>query len=305
MGREKKYVNIDRAVEMYQSGLFPAEIGKKYNVSDATIVRRLKERGVYEGFEHRSLYCELREHHIEMIDGLLLGDGTIGLQLLDTSAWLSLTQCKRVKGTDGRPWVREVHRALSESGLQCSPQQEDANQNGQPILVAQTLSYKNLVSQRYRWYKEWTKPGKFLGGEYKVVPKDLTISPLSIAWWFCGDGSAERNGGFDFATQGFAEEDINFLVDCLKRLGCTPHIRRVKLSPDRLARSKPWTSYLGISLGVRDAYDVGKYILPHVPECFHYKLTKVHKYTGSGTGRVQYGCVPKQHLLQPPKSPKS
>jgi hypothetical protein len=67
------------------------------------------------------------------------------------------------------------------------------------------------------YYNKWYPEGK------KIVPKDLVLTPLTIAVWLADDGYIHikrKNGRFSlcigFCTQGFNEDDIIFLRDKLR-----------------------------------------------------------------------------------------
>ena len=68
-----------------------------------------------------------------------------------------------------------------------------------------------ITKQRVRWYRE----GK------KIVPKDIKITPLMLKMWYYGDGSIVNNKETNtcmirLSTDGFAEEDVDFLVGSLE-----------------------------------------------------------------------------------------
>ena len=95
-----------------------------------------------------------------------------------------------------------------------------------------SISYKNIskverfdkrFSKRYISYRFWTRQyflswrEKFYKDDKKIVPKDIRLTPLSLAIWYMDDGCLSDNHCI-IATDGFSKEDIIFLQDAfLKR----------------------------------------------------------------------------------------
>ncbi|MDI6807046.1 MAG: helix-turn-helix domain-containing protein [Candidatus Aenigmarchaeota archaeon] len=77
-----------------------------------------------------------------------------------------------------------------------------------------------LLSLRRRWYK------KENGKTQKIVPKDLELTPMTLLFWFLGDGTLIRRKNDPnrvpfvvLATNTFSKEDIDSLIQKLKELG--------------------------------------------------------------------------------------
>lgn len=71
-----------------------------------------------------------------------------------------------------------------------------------------------FTSYKQKWYPNGTK----------IVPRDLQLTPLICAIWFCDDGSViyknKNNLRLQFATDGFTKSDVKFLAKLLaKELG--------------------------------------------------------------------------------------
>lgn len=66
------------------------------------------------------------------------------------------------------------------------------------------------------FYKKWYPEGK------KIIPKDLELTPLTIAIWIADDGHISNPGqrknllNLKFSTHGFSEDEVYFLSTLLK-----------------------------------------------------------------------------------------
>jgi LAGLIDADG DNA endonuclease family len=65
------------------------------------------------------------------------------------------------------------------------------------------------------YYNLWYPKGK------KIVPNTLSLSPLSLAIWFCDDGNVSPSNSpwrmrIKLATHGFSPSDVEFLQFCLQ-----------------------------------------------------------------------------------------
>lgn len=118
-----------------------------------------------------------------------------------------------------------------------------------------TPAYVELQEQRERWYPK----GK------KRVPGDVRLTPLSIAYWFCGDGSYDKQGFLTFYTNSFLKRETEQLAQGLRELGiharCCPAARR-----------REWV----VRITRRDeALKFREMVGDHVPSCFRYKFAYV------------------------------
>ena len=92
-----------------------------------------------------------------------------------------------------------------------------------------SISYKNVsiakrFDKRYKHenisYRFWTRQyfaswrEKFYLNNKKIVPKDIQLTPLSIAVWYMDDGCLSDNKCI-IATDGFSKDDICFLQKLL------------------------------------------------------------------------------------------
>ena len=92
-----------------------------------------------------------------------------------------------------------------------------------------SISYKNIskvtrFDKRYKKenisYRFWTRQyfiswrEKFYLKNKKIIPKDIQLTPLSLAIWYMDDGCFSNNKCI-IATDGFSKDDICFLQNLL------------------------------------------------------------------------------------------
>ncbi len=88
-----------------------------------------------------------------------------------------------------------------------------------------SMSYKNIskakrfdkrYQKEYFSYRFWTRQyflswrERFYFKNRKIVPKDIQLTPLSLAIWYMDDGCLSDNKCI-LATDGFSKKEINFL----------------------------------------------------------------------------------------------
>lgn len=190
------------------------------------------------------------ERFIEIVDGLLLGDGTItkqGSLRVDQSyvrvGWLKAIQADlaAIGVSSVIDPVRRAARLRSDGRLLPA-------YNGSLLRVP---AYAESKIQRRRWYPR----GK------KKVPMDVRISPRTVADWVSGDGTGTLDGGLIFCTAGFTKPEKKRLIARLR------DAFQIRLIPTA-------TGSIGLFrkdevLRLRDQ------ILAHVPECCRYKFRHV------------------------------
>jgi len=204
------HLQTELLVSQYRQGVSASALARANEVSAWSIITRLRAAGV----EVRSPK-EQNARHLgvstasfsfrEVVDGLMLGDGQI-----DKKAVLHLEQCY-----DRLGWVEQVQSHLFKTGcasrLLPIPSRvrriEGRKVVSKPATHLYTPSYEELHVGRARWYPK--------GG--KRIPQDLTLTAISLLHWFCGDGSHDGKGHLVFYTNGFVEQDVEFLVTVLGR----------------------------------------------------------------------------------------
>jgi hypothetical protein len=194
-----------------------------------------------------------RKHLIEVIDGLLLSDGHI-----EVGGQLSLGQTG-----PRRIWVTDVARELASIGITSTVSNRPPKTieiNGQTVRVKarrdlKTHAFDEIFAQRQRWYRDGVK----------IAPRDLVLTPKSVAYWLCGDGAAFSNGGLVFCTDNFTQDDVDFLRE---RLAVDLDVTNT----NRIREKTYWRVHIGQR---NEAVKLRDIIAPFVHSCFQYKFADV------------------------------
>ena len=244
-------------VSAYVSGRSALSLSEESECSLNTVLRRLREQGVEirQVGRQEPLRAPLTDpsRFVEILDGLLLGDGSINV-----AGSLRLGQTRK-HGS----WVQEVATLLSGVGVSSKiipvrPRKKPSVIDGRLIKssgswVLYTPQYQETKEQRDRWYPR---------GE-KRVPQDVRFTDLSVALWFCGDGSYGDNGTLSFCTQGFSRGDVQFLASAFESFGVQASVKDTSDGPVVAIYRR------------NDALCLAKRIKQHVSDVFQYKLRYV------------------------------
>lgn len=134
-----------------------------------------------------------------------------------------------------------------------------------------TISYKNVscvkridkrFNQEYTSYRFWTRQyfqswrKKFYPKGKKIIPKDILISPLSLAVWYMDDGCLSDNKVI-ISTDSFTKEDIQFLQEYfLKSFDINTSVRN---GSKLLIKKESWEKFFSL-------------IEPYIISSMHYKI---------------------------------
>jgi hypothetical protein len=161
----------------------------------------------------------------EILDGLLLGDGSIprGQNLF------SFGQCR-----DNREYVEFVAGQLGVSAERVRDRARKPDRRTGRVYYCsefRTLSHPEFARQRQRWYPEGRKG----------VPDDLRISRQLLLHWFLCDGACSviRGGAhMILCTDGFTGAEVLFLRDRLEEVGIESRVvgRRLRIRQKSIAR---------------------------------------------------------------------
>jgi hypothetical protein len=122
---------------------------------------------------------------------------------------------------------------------------------------SRTRSSLQLKDEQTKWYKD----------KIKFIPQDLILTPITVLWWWLGDGTKhqEKNGatyGGYFCTEAFTKGDNERLVILLDKEGISSH-----LTPNNRIRIEGKNGFLSLL----------KYIGPSPVKCYSYKWDKNHE----------------------------
>jgi hypothetical protein len=146
----------------------------------------------------------------EIVNGLMLGDGSLILPEGRNHAYLLVQQVKK-------------NLVLYIKSLVCPT-----------AIIKQCLYKPHMIglkaAKASKLYKFWTRVSPILTSYYskwyknkiKIVPNDLKMTPVTLLHWFLGDGSSSYIRGRKNAvvltlnTQGFKQKEVVFLQSLLK-----------------------------------------------------------------------------------------
>jgi len=135
-----------------------------------------------------------------ILDGLLLGDGSYIKRSL--TAHFSMSQI--IQHED---WVFSLKNEFEANGLFLSFNKcAGKTLNSSPFLKAWSHGCIEFLEERMRWYPEGVK----------IVPRDLILTPSTLAHWHMGDGNASVPKGrleIKLHTNGFTENDVELLSE--------------------------------------------------------------------------------------------
>lgn len=249
-------------VSAYRAGQSALSVAREHDLSLGVVLHRLRAVGVSIRRRNRvppralGLAGRAAEIFHEIVDGLLLGDGTIS-----ASGVLRVDQARR-----RQVWVREVAEMLRAVGVPCRESTFCTRGSyigsrqipPSELVFTYTPAVVETKAQRQRWYREGRR----------VVPADVRLTPRSVALWFCGNGTYGTNGTLSFMQHGFLAEEMERVAQALQVL------LGVKISVYVRPRSGGSgcilaTTSRGASVALRE------FMGPFVSEVFAYKLRYV------------------------------
>lgn len=155
-----------------------------------------------------SCMVTLTEKQFNALTGSLLGDGY--LRRPRQQNWNSCFEKTQKAGAKEylydlycvlNPYSRSMARRIRTKGL--------------AYFVLRTSCNAYFTELRKKWYPCGVK----------VVPKDLSLNPEILAWWFCDDGTNTwRSRIATIYTQGFTIRDNEMLVSKLKDIGISARV---------------------------------------------------------------------------------
>jgi len=193
---------------------------------------------------------EVTEALIEIVDGVLLGDGA--LEGNAVSARLSLSQRHEC-----HEWVSQVRQQLETHGILVS---ETRQKSGTTTIRGQQFQRKEakgLRTRNYKWFAE--QHARWYPEGIKRIPHDVRLTEVSVAhWWFGDGGVGNKSYHARFSTDGFPWSDVEQLLTKLHVVFGWEgsHTRRNRIL---LSKAKDRQSLLDL-------------VSPYTPSCFQYKM---------------------------------
>lgn len=147
---------------------------------------------------------------IEVINGMMLGDGCIQFSG-KYSKNPRLTIGRKLTDKDYLLWQYSFVKNLCKSEIKEVFYFDNRTNKTYERAQLQSKSLACLLPIREKWYPN----------NYKIIPKDLILTPLTLLIWFCDDGSFIYNNisniELKLSTHGFSKQDVLFLIDLLSK----------------------------------------------------------------------------------------
>lgn len=241
--------------------LLDKDIAVKYKVTEKTITKWKKEYNVSKKTDKiKELSINFTDEQLDLINGTLLGDAwieNINLKHRTKNCNYGLEHCM-----EQLEYLNSIHEILNPFSL---PIKYRSRKNPFAILEKhkQILDSCNFNTKKCKHFTElrqlWYPNG------IKVVPRDIDLNWRTIAFWYCDDGSntigkrcIRRDG--TLCTNGFTEEDVEFLMDKLQIKGIKSHMIFDKEKPMIKLHKDTFMDFLNN-------------VKPYIPwKCMQYKL---------------------------------
>lgn len=193
-------------IEKYKNGLSTTQIGAEYGVAHQSINKLLRKHNVRLRNIRDSLflrvanYTEISKKTSDMIDGWLLGDGSI--------IYSGTKQAYFQHVSIHKEYIEYVKNIFEQDGIKCNFCRlfsKNSQSYYWKLYTCRTIQLKRMYD---KWYKD----------RIKIVPKDIIITPELLKCWIMDDGSVDkRDGILSLHTNAFKKEECQDLVEKIKK----------------------------------------------------------------------------------------
>lgn len=196
---------------------------------------------------------------IEILVGLMLGDGSMSVKA--PGAYFSIKQV--VPYADFVLWLREHLYDLGfVTHASLGPQLPPTSYGVQPYYLINSYCVPELIALYNLWYCK--SPS---GKSTKILPSFeylmQYLTPLALAIWFMGDGSAHHGGGLCIASQSFTLAENELLAAVLRaKYGLKVSIHTADTRPQ-------------LFIWKESAPEFYRLVKPYIAPSFAYKFSKV------------------------------
>jgi hypothetical protein len=216
--------------------------------------------------KYKDLIINLTVRQKDLLIGSMLGDG----QLTKVNDGFEACKEKQSSFIEVHCLKQEEYIKWKYNELKCFlPKLKEIDNSGFPAYELRTIRHPILTDMEKEWYAR-DDLGRYIkrnGNRLKIVPRNISLSPLSLAVWYLDDGwRPKRDRQIFISTYGFGFDDCEFLLCQIKNLGISNcHVRKRQYKRD----------YPEIVVGASSSLDFLNLIENQVAvSCFEYKTVK-------------------------------
>lgn len=198
----------------------------------------------------------------EIFDGLMLGDG--GLKWATNYCYF----CNTDVHEDYLFWLQK--QLGVEDISKVSPIYDDGYAYCYGLM---TRTIPSIREEHKRWYPYNTRKGTHQNRQYKIIPKDIELTPIKMLFWYIGDGWYQKDRNVAWFSNSLVFEDWDILakkickvLDVDSGISISKHhkdkddIQIYNLRLNKIATSK--------------FFDMVDSLGFDIPKCYHYKFGK-------------------------------
>lgn len=145
----------------------------------------------------------------EILDGLMLGDGTLSTRRQNISAYYE-------QGDKNLSYLVWLSSLFNECGIKQSGQIYRMKKIANKAYKLKTLTYFELGEIRQRWYPN----------NKKAIPRKFRITPTSLKFWYIGDGNFSDSPLIDSST--FSIDALQAISKQFRYIGFRHSLRQFK-----------------------------------------------------------------------------
>ncbi len=186
----------------------------------------------------------LTQQQESLIIGSLLGDAYMRIIDGRNDAFLEINHS--VKAREYVDWKFNILKDICKS----PPKERVSGKDGRKAYRFTTRQHPQLTQIMHKFYKHGRK----------TIPKDLELTPLSLAVWFMDDGSKTKKGDVYLNTQQFSFSEQRRLLHVLRKFGL-----KARLNKDK--------KYYRIRLLKESVVRFNEIIRPYIIDSMLYKMS--------------------------------
>ena len=200
---------------------------------------------------------ELSRNTKEVLVGLLLGDGHVGIS--GNKSFITMEQSIKHES-----YMVYLHSLLRTAGINLNSIKYYSRKDKRHGSINESVYFKSHNLEILNFLSDM-----FIYNGTKIVPLNIKdwLTPISLAHWICGDGQLVKGGGITICTDNYTMVEVNVLISALKykfNANCSIHNKK----------GINFNIYYRIYIKKASFEMIKPLILEYVHESFLYKLHK-------------------------------